>query len=127
MNDHPGELPDDLSTATATELTAALRERQLSSRELLEFLLARVETHNPALNAVVTLDPDRALADAARADDEAANGELRGPLHGLPMTVKDVWETAGLVTTSGSPELKPTTCRIADALAVEPPEGRRAR
>ena len=79
--------------------------------------MARVEEVNPAINAVVALDVERARAAAAAADEETARGDDLGPLHGLPMTVKDVWETEGLVTTAGAPELKdhvPTT----DALAV---------
>lgn len=95
----------DLDFATATAITRALRDRTVSSRELLEHLLARVEVHNPALNAVVALDAGRARAAADAADRLAATEGARLPLHGLPMTVKDVWETKGLVTTSGAPEL----------------------
>jgi amidase len=107
----------DPGTATATELTGALRRRTVSSRELLDALLRRVEREHPRLNAVVALDVDRARREAADADDRAARGEFDGPLHGLPMTVKDVWETEGLVTTSGAPWLAdhvPAT----DAVAV---------
>ena len=95
----------DLSYATATELLAALAAGELSSRELLEHQLTRIEAVNPALNAVVTLDAERALARAGEADQARARGKSWGPLHGLPMTVKDVFETAGLRTTSGAPEL----------------------
>ena len=95
----------DVATATATELTQAIRDRRISSRELLDDVLARAERLNPALNAIVAWDVDRARGAAAAADDATANGELTGPLHGLPMTVKDVFETEGLVTTSGAPEL----------------------
>jgi amidase len=96
----------DLQFATATELLGALRERRLSSRELLEHLLSRIEEHNPALNAVVALDVERARTAADAADTVTASSPVVPPLHGLPMTVKDVWETAGLVTTSGAPELR---------------------
>ncbi len=95
----------DVATATATELTQAIRDKRISSRELLEYLLDRAERLNPALNAIVAWDVDRARAAAAAADEATARGELAGPLHGLPMTVKDVFETEGLVTTSGAPEL----------------------
>jgi amidase len=95
----------DVATATATELAEAIRDRRVSSRELLEYLIARGERLNPAVNAIVAWDVDRARAAAAAADEATARGELAGPLHGLPMTVKDVFETAGLVTTSGAPEL----------------------
>ncbi|MGD0683671.1 MAG: amidase family protein [Streptosporangiaceae bacterium] len=107
----------DTATATATELTQAIRDRQISSRELLDDLLARAERINPALTAIVAWDIDRARAGAAAADDATASGELAGPLHGLPMTVKDAFETEGLVTTSGAPELAHHVPR-ADAVAV---------
>lgn len=107
----------DLGYRDATDLAAAIRAKELGSRELLEHLLARVDEHNPALNAIVTLDAERA-ADAATAADEAvARGDDLGPLHGLPMTVKDAFETAGLRTTCGAPDLAdhvPAT----DAVAV---------
>jgi len=95
----------DLGTATATELTQAIRVRRLSSRELLDDLLKRADERNPALNAIVAWDIDRARAAAKSADDAIVRDELAGPLHGLPMTVKDVFETEGLVTTSGAREL----------------------
>ncbi len=107
----------DLDYATATDLTRAMRDRELSSRELLGHLLARVEQRNPEINAIVALDADRAWAAAAAADAATARGEATGPLHGLPMTVKDVWETEGLVTTAGAAELKEYV-PAADALAV---------
>lgn len=107
----------DIATATAAELTRAIRDRQLSSRELLEELLARADRVNPALNAIVAWDVERARAAAVAADDALARGEAAGPLHGLPMTVKDVWETEGLVTTSGATELS-KHIPAADALGV---------
>jgi amidase len=107
----------DLDYATATDLIRAMRDRELSSRELLGHILARVEHRNPGLNAIVALDADRAWAAAAAADAATARGDAGGPLHGLPMTVKDVWETEGLVTTSGAAELKEYV-PAADALAV---------
>ncbi len=107
----------DLATATTTDLTMAIRRRELSSRELLDFLLARADLVNPALNAIVARDAERAREAAATADEQTARGNQTGPLHGLPMTVKDVWETEGLVTTSGAPELAQYV-PSADALAV---------
>ena len=91
---------------SATELTALLADRLVGARELLAETRAHVETVNPALNAVVTVDWDRAEAEAAAADDAAASGRSLGLLHGLPMTVKDAVETAGMRTTCGSPELR---------------------
>ena len=107
----------DPATATATDLTQALRDRQISSRELLAYLIDRAAELNPELNAIVAWDTDRAGAAAAQADELAARGEFSGPLHGLPMTVKDTYETQGLVTTSGSPDLAKHVPQ-ADALAV---------
>ncbi len=107
----------DLDYATATEVARSIAERSVSSREVLEHLVARVERLNPDLNAVVALDLDRARDEADAADALTASGAAAGPLHGLPMTVKDVWETEGLVTTSGAPELR-SYVPESDALAV---------
>jgi amidase len=107
----------DLATATATAITQAIQQRELSSREVLSELLARAERLNPGLNAIVAWDVERAREAAAAADDATTRGEQIGPLHGLPMTVKDVWETEGLVTTSGAPELA-RYVPSADALAI---------
>jgi amidase len=108
---------DDLALRPATELCELLATGKVGSVELLDLFLARVERLNPPLNAVVALDASRARARAAEADAALARGERWGPLHGLPMTIKDAFETEGLVTTSGAPELRdhvPT----ADAVAV---------
>ena len=107
----------DLSFATASELVDAVSAGTLSSRELLDHVAARIDTHNPALNAVVTLDLERAADAAAAADDAQARGEPLGPLHGLVITIKDVWETAGLRTTSGAPELRDYVPSV-DAITV---------
>jgi amidase len=93
----------DIAFRSATELSAALRDMEISSRELLDLYLARYEELNPRLNAVVTLDEERARAQATEADNALARGEVRGPLHGLPMTVKDAYEVAGVRTTGGDP------------------------
>jgi amidase len=107
----------DIATATAEELSQAIRDRQVSSRELLDGLLEIAERINPALNAIVAWDVDRARAAAHAADNATARGEFRGPLHGLPMTVKDVFETAGMVTTCGAMALA-AHVPAADALGV---------
>jgi len=98
-------MDDDLDFATTTALLQRLADGRLSSVVLLKRLLDRVERLNPRINAVVTLDAERALARAAAADAARARGERWGPLHGLPMTVKDSFETAGLRTTAGAPAL----------------------
>lgn len=73
-------------------------------QEALDAHRARIGAVNPTVNAVVTWDTDRAITRANAADAATARGESWGPLHGVPMTVKDVWETAGMRTTSGAPE-----------------------
>jgi amidase len=90
---------------SATELAAAVRAKEISSIELVDCYLGRIEELNPGLGAVVTLDAERARREAVAADRRLARGGEAGPLHGLPMTVKDCLETAGLRTTCGAPEL----------------------
>jgi len=92
----------DLHLMSASELASLIRKRELSSLELLELYLKRIATHNGALNAVVTLDEERARKAARAADDELVQRGPRGPLHGLPITVKDAYETAGMRTTGGA-------------------------
>ncbi|MDX9733996.1 MAG: amidase [Thermoanaerobaculia bacterium] len=95
----------DLAFRPATALLGALERKETSSEELLRLYLTRIERLG-SFHAVVTLDTDRALAEARACDAERARGERRGPLHGLPVTVKDSFETADLRTTSGgTPEL----------------------
>ena len=93
----------DLALRSATELTALLRQGDVGARELLDHYLARVERLNPDLNAVVTLDVATARKAADAADAARVRGAALGPLHGLPMTIKDTLETAGLRTTAGAP------------------------
>ncbi len=96
---------DAICLAPATRLASMLRQREISSRELLDLYLQRIARLNPALNAVVTLDADRAREEAARADQatvsRASDGGL-GPLHGLPVTIKDAIEVDGMRSTGGS-------------------------
>ncbi len=91
-----------MHSATATEQLAALRARRVSAAELLEQTFARIDAHNPALNAVVVQDREGARRAAAAADAALARGE-RHPLLGLPMTVKECFDIAGLPTTWGLP------------------------
>ncbi|MFC4059915.1 amidase [Planomonospora corallina] len=88
---------------TAVEMLRLLRERRVGAVELLEAHLRRIEETNPAVNAIVTLVAERALAEAREADRDLARGVWRGPLHGLPVAHKDLTETAGVRTTYGSP------------------------
>jgi amidase len=108
----------DLHFLPATELTRMLGAGEVSSVELLDHFLDRVERLDGRLNSVVALDAERARARAADADAAHARGESWGRLHGLPMTVKDAFETEGVVTTSGAPELAGhVPDRDADAVA----------
>jgi amidase len=91
---------------SATEAARTLRRKELSSRELTGMLLARIEAVNPALNAVVELGQTAALREAAAADEAIARGDDVGPLHGVPMTIKDAFNVAGLPTTWGNPAFK---------------------
>src|SRR5580658_3432402 len=97
---------DELCLAPAVTQAAAIRDRRISSRELLELYLQRINRLNPSINAVVTLEPEAALAAARAADDRTAAGEPVGPLHGLPTTIKDAIETAGIRSTGGATELR---------------------
>ena len=92
-------------TSTATELVAAIKSKEVSSRELLDMYLDRIERLNGPVNAVVTLAVERAQAEAAAADEATANGSALGPLHGLPITIKDAIETEGIRSTGGAIEL----------------------
>jgi amidase len=87
---------------TARRLAAAIRSRELSAREVMSWHLQRIEALNPELNAIVTLRPEAALEEAAAADERAAGGQPLGPLHGLPIAIKDLEDTAGVRTTYGS-------------------------
>lgn len=94
----------DLSVySTAREMAAAVAARDISARELLDLHLDRIAAVNPQVNAVVSLDEERAREGAAAADEALASGEPVGPLHGLPHAFKDTHEVAGWRTTFGSP------------------------
>lgn len=99
-------MSDAISELSAVELTAAIRNREISAREALDCHLERIAEVNPRLNAVVTLDAGGAAKLAARADELTASGADLPPLHGLPLTHKDTNNTAGMRTTQGSVVLK---------------------
>jgi amidase len=92
---------DELTYASATALARAIRAGKVSSEEVVEADLRRIEAVNPRLNAVVQLAADSARAQAREADASLARGEVKGPLHGVPFTVKDWLETDGLVCAGG--------------------------
>ncbi len=93
----------DLCFLTATELARRMRTKAVSCREVMEAHLAQIERVNPKVNAIVTLLPERALEHARQADEALARGEDVGPLHGLPISHKDLVLTKGIRTTFGSP------------------------
>jgi amidase len=95
----------DIGFSSAVELARAVRAREVSSRELLDHFVARIERLNDSVNAVVTLDVERARVAADRADAALARGDEVGPLHGLPVTIKDALETGGIRSTGGAVEL----------------------
>jgi amidase len=96
---------DVTATSPAGALATAIRAKAISSRELLDLYVDRIERLGPPVNAVVTFDIDRARDAAALADERTARGESAGPLHGLPVTIKDAIETEGIRSTGGSSEL----------------------
>jgi amidase len=96
---------DELAFRTAGEQAAAIAKKEVSSRELLDLFATRAEKLDESVHAVVTLDLDRARAAASAADEATARGESFGPLHGLPITIKDAIETEGIRSTGGAIEL----------------------
>ena len=90
---------DDLCTLSVRALAAALRRGELSSEAVTRAFLDRIEAVNPKLNAVVQIRADAALSEARAADRVPA--DRRGPLHGVPITIKDSLDTAGIITTGG--------------------------
>src|ERR1700682_612296 len=103
---------------SATERAQRIARRQLSSAEVVDAHLARIDAVNPALNAVVRVLADEARAGAVLADKRVAAGETLGPLHGVPFTVKENIDMAGLPTTWGVPALAQAVVP-ADAPVVE--------
>ena len=101
----------ELHYLTIAEAGPLLRDRQISPVELVQAYLDRIEAVDGLLHSYVTLLPERALAQAAEAESEIANGNYRGPLHGIPIGLKDLYDTAGILTTAMSrvtPERVPT-------------------
>ena len=97
--------PIDLVFASALDAARAIRRKQVSSAELTRHILGRIEGFNPKVNAIVTLRADEAMERAKAADEALARGAWWGPFHGVPCTVKDTFETAGVRTTAGAPFL----------------------
>jgi amidase len=95
----------ELHWRSATDLASAIRDRDVSSEEVLDHLAGRIEALDGPVNSVVRWDLDRARSAARAADAAVVAGNDLGPLHGVPMTIKDSFQTAGCITTSGAPEL----------------------
>jgi Asp-tRNA(Asn)/Glu-tRNA(Gln) amidotransferase A subunit family amidase len=93
--------PENLPFATAAQLSALLHSRKVTSTELTKLYLRRLKDIGPKLNCVVNLTEDRALREAAKADEEIAEGTIRGPLHGIPYGAKDLLAAKGAPTTWG--------------------------
>jgi amidase len=99
-------MPNALPFRTAKQLAAAVRKKKIGCLELLDLYLKRVEAHNPALNAIIAMDIDGARKRARAADKAVKAGRKLGPLHGVPMTIKESYDVAGYPTTWGLPVFK---------------------
>jgi aspartyl-tRNA(Asn)/glutamyl-tRNA(Gln) amidotransferase subunit A len=98
----PGNSTDELTTLSIREAGELLRRKKVSPVELTRASLMRIEQLNPSLNAFITVTSDAALAQARTAEAEIQRGMWRGPLHGIPIALKDLFDTAGVKTTAGS-------------------------
>ena len=127
--DNAGKLPetgkvtlpgyrDELAFYTVRQLGELLRTKQISSEELTKFFLARLQKYDPKLHCVITLTEELALKQARQADQEIKAGKYRGPLHGIPFGVKDLFSAKGYKTTWGSVPYKDQTLDE-DAAVVE--------
>jgi aspartyl-tRNA(Asn)/glutamyl-tRNA(Gln) amidotransferase subunit A len=93
---------DDLTKLTLREASDLVRKKKVSPVDLTKACLARIERANPTLNCFITVTADSALRQARDAETEIASGKWRGPLHGIPIALKDLFDTAGVKTTAGS-------------------------
>src|SRR5688500_17801526 len=97
---------DQVHYKSATELASLIRRKKISSLELLDHFLARIEKYNPKLNAVIWTDKEKARKRAKAADAALKKGKRLGPLHGVPMTIKESFQVEGSPTTWGAPSMK---------------------
>ena len=111
-------MDSDLAFAPATDIRRMIANREISSAELTEFFFQRIDELNPQLNAYLALCPDQAMADARAADEAVRNGDPLGPLHGVPISVKDLELTKGVTTTMGSAVFRDRVPDI-DSVVVE--------
>ena len=108
----------DLPFRSAKELAALIRRKKVGCLELLDLYLARMEKHNPRLNAIIATDVEGARRRARAADKALVKGTAWGPLHGVPMTIKESYDVVGMPTTWGVPDLK-DNYPARNALAVD--------
>src|SRR5947207_11913631 len=99
-------MSNPLPFQTAKQLAAAIRKKKIGCVELLDLYLKRIEAHNPALNAIIAMDVEGARKRAKAADKAVKAGKKLGPLHGVPMTLKESYDIAGYATTWGDPAFK---------------------
>src|ERR1700738_3093269 len=90
----------ELAYSSAVAIARKIRQREISSREVVDSFLARVTALDKSINSVVTIDAERARTEADAADAALARGEVPGPLHGVPMTIKDSFQTKEFVVRS---------------------------
>ena len=93
---------DELLFSSARSIARSIQAKEVSAVEVVDAHLRRIDEVNPKLNAVVKLAGDRAMAEASEADATLARGESLGPLHGVPITIKDSHDTEGIVSTGGT-------------------------
>jgi amidase len=96
------EVSGDITAKSASELAGAIRSKKLSSKAIVEAHLEQIAKVNPKLNAIVQLTADSARKEADEADAALARGEIKGSLHGVPITIKDTLETTGVICTGGT-------------------------
>ena len=109
---------DDLANLHLHEAATLVRQKKVSPVQLTQACLARIEALNPTLNAFITVTAESALAQARQAEAELQSGKWRGPLHGIPIALKDLVDTAGVRTTGGSALFKDRVPRE-DAAVVQ--------
>ncbi|MBA3530680.1 MAG: Asp-tRNA(Asn)/Glu-tRNA(Gln) amidotransferase subunit GatA [Ardenticatenales bacterium] len=108
----------DLTTLTITDAAEMIGRRALSPLELTRAFLARISALDPQINSFITVTAEQALADAQEAEQAIQRGEYRGPLHGIPIALKDLFETKGVLTTAGSKHLA-TNVPVEDGVVVQ--------
>ena len=108
----------DLAFTSAIEMRRLIGSKEVSIPELVEFFYQRIQTLNPRLNSYLALCPEHAMDQARSAQDAVQRGDSLGPLHGIPVSIKDLEMTKGIPTTSGSAVFKDRTPEV-DSVVVE--------